>query len=145
MSTADNKALVRGIFDALAEGNSRPYYAALADDFSFTVMGGTVWQRTFAGKESVVNDLFRPLTAQYADRYTMQTRNIVAEGDVVIVEATGCVTTKRGDLYNNKYCLVFEVQDGQLKACREYADSLLADRVLDPPPRARLPQPALQG
>lgn len=144
MSTADNKALVQGLFAELAKANSRPYFDALADDFTFTVMGGTAWQRTFAGKDAVVNDLFRPLTAQYADRYTLQTRSITADGDLVIVEATGCVTTKRGDLYNNKYCLVFEVKDGQLKACREYADSLLADRLLDPPP-ARLPQPALQG
>lgn len=140
MSAAENKQLIKAIFEELGKGNSRPYFDALADDFSFTIMGGTAWKRTFAGKAAVVRDLFRPLTAQYADRYTMTTTNIVAEGDVVIVESRGCVTTKRGDPYSNLYCLVFEVRDGRLQACREYADSALVERVLDPPPVARLPE-----
>lgn len=140
MSATDNKRVIQGVFLELAKGNSRPYFDLLDDDFTFTIMGGTDWARTFVGKDAVVRDLFRPLTAQYADRYTMQTRSIVADGDLVVVEATGCVTTKRGDLYANRYCLVFEMEDGRLKACREYADSALVDRVLDPPPVARLPE-----
>ena len=55
----------------------------------------------------------------------------------VVVEHRGCVTTKRGQLYNNEYCLVCRLDNGRLKSMKEYADSLLVDRVLDPPPWAK--------
>jgi ketosteroid isomerase-like protein len=142
MSAAENKALMKHAFEELAKANSRPYFEMMADDFTFTVMGGTAWARTWTGKESVIRDLHGPLRAQFADTFTIQAVNIVAEGDVVVVEARGCVSTKRGDRYDNKYCLIYEMKDGRTTAVREYADSALAERVLDPPPPVRLPETA---
>jgi ketosteroid isomerase-like protein len=140
MSAAENKALLKHAFAELAKANSRPYFEMMADDFTFTVMGGTDWARTWTGKESVIRDLHGPLRAQFADAFTIQAVNIVAEGNFVVVEARGCVSTKRGDRYDNKYCLVYELRDGRTVSVREYADSALVDRVLDPPPPVRLPE-----
>ena len=142
MSTEQNKTLMRAAFEALGRGDSRPYLDLLDDDFSFTITGHNPWSRTIRGKEAVRRELYGPLFAQFADRYTAQLVNLIAEGDMVVVEHHGCVTTKRGDLYNNEYCLVCRLENGKLKSMKEYADSLLVDRVLDPPPWVRLPEAA---
>lgn len=137
MSAAENKRLMREAFEALGRGDSRPYLDLLDEDFSFTITGQNPWARTISGKEAVRRELWSPLFAQFADRYTAQLVNLVAEGDTVVVEHRGCVTTKRGQLYNNEYCLVCRMEGGKLKSIKEYADSLLVDRVLDPPPWAK--------
>jgi len=136
MSADDNKRLLQQAFEALATGDGRPYLDLLDDDFAFTITGHNPWSRTIRGKAAVRTELYGPLFAQFADRYTAQLVNLVAEGDTVVVEHRGCVTTKRGKLYNNEYCLVCRMEDGKLKSMREYSDSLLIDRVLDPPPWA---------
>lgn len=142
MSTEENKRLMREVFEALGRGDSRPYLDALDDDFSFTITGHNPWSRTIKGKAAVREELYGPLFAQFADRYTAQLVNLIAEGDYVVVEHHGCVTTKKGQLYNNEYCLVCRLEGGKLKSMKEYADSLLVDRVLDPPPWANAAQPA---
>lgn len=139
MTAAQNKQLMKAIFDELAKGNSRPYLAALSEDFELTVTGQTPWSGTYRGPK--VREFYDAVWANYADRYTNMAVNIVADGDCVIVESRGCVTTVRGDLYNNQYCLVFELKGGRITAQREYADTLLVDRVLGRPPWAALPAP----
>jgi ketosteroid isomerase-like protein len=141
MTAAHNKELIRRAFLGLAQGDNRPYWSLVDEDFTFTIVSGS-WARRIVGRDAVVAELFTPLRAQFADRQTIQATNIVAEGDTVVVEARGCVTTKRGDLYANLYCLIFELKDGRLKSCKEYADTALVDRVLDPPAWARLPESA---
>lgn len=142
MSAEENKKLMREAFEALGRGDSRPYLDLLADDFTFTITGHNPWSRTISGKEAVRRELYGPLFEQFADRYTAQLVNLVAEGDTVVVEHHGCVTTKKGKLYNNEYCLVCRLEGGKLKSVKEYADSLLVDRVLDPPPWAKAPAAA---
>jgi len=143
MSAAEsNKRLMREVFEALGRGDGRPYLDLLDDDFTFTITGRNPWSRTISGKENVRRELYGPLFAQFADRYTAQLVNLVAEGDMVVAETRGCVTTKRGQPYNNEYCLVCRMENGKLKSMKEYADSLLVDRVLDPPPWARTSESA---
>jgi uncharacterized protein len=136
MSAAENKQLVKAAFEALGQGDSRPWLDLLADDFSFTITGKNPWSRTIHGKAAVRRELYGPLFEQFADRYTSQLLNVFADGETVVVEYTGNVTTKKGQLYDNEYCLVCRLEGGKLKAVREYADSLLVERVLDPPPWA---------
>lgn len=145
MTAAENKSLMLAAFQALGRGDSRPYLDLLDEDFTFTITGHNSWSRTIVGKAAVRAELYGPLFARFADRYTAQVIQVVAEGDTVIVEHRGCVTTKRGDLYNNEYCLVCRMEGGRLKSLREYADSALVERVLGPPPWAKAPAAATQG
>jgi ketosteroid isomerase-like protein len=146
MSAEANKQLMKELFEELAKGNSRPYLKALSDDFELTVTGQTPWSGTWKGREQV-RAFYDAVWANYADQYTTMAVNIIADGDTVVVESRGCVTTVRGDLYNNQYCLVFELKDGKITAQREYADTLLVDRVLGRPPwaQARLPEAVAAG
>jgi uncharacterized protein len=129
--TNPNKQLLQDIFAGLAKGDSRPFVDSLADDFSWTLTGTTKWSRTYRGKTSVMQDLMRPLFAQFADQYINTAQAFIAEGDRVVVECRGKVTTKSGKPYNNQYCWVCRVEGGKLKEVIEYMDTELVAKVLE--------------
>jgi uncharacterized protein len=133
MSAAENKQLLRAIFSELARGNTNPFRDAMADNFSWTVTGTTEWSGTYSGKRTVLSDLMAPLFAQFADRYTNTAQRFIAEGDYVVVECRGRVTTKAGAAYNNAYCYVCRLAGGKLRELTEYLDTELVATALSPP------------
>ena len=94
MSAAENKQLLQTIFAELSVGNGKPFIDSLADDFCWTITGTTACQRPTAASSRSGRELLRPLFAQFADQYTNKLHRIIAEGDFVVVECRGHVTTK---------------------------------------------------
>lgn len=133
MSADANKQLMQQIFSELANGNGRPMIDATADDCSWVVTGTTAWSRTYSGKDAIVREVMAPLFAQFADRYTNTPERFIANGDHVVVESRGRVTTKQGLPYNQSYCLVCRLADGQLREVTEYLDTELVTAALAPP------------
>jgi ketosteroid isomerase-like protein len=125
MSAAENKRLMQDICSELAKGNSKPFVESLADDFRWTVTGSTKWSKTYHGKQVVLTELLRPLYSQFADQYTNTADRFIAEGDYVVVECRGRVTTKAGLPYNNTYCWVCRLAEGKLQELTEYMDTQL--------------------
>jgi uncharacterized protein len=136
VSPAENKQLMQRVFAELANGNGQPFMDALADDARWTVIGTSPWSRSYEGKRAIAEELMRPLFRQFADRYTARANRIVAEGDVVVVEARGQVSTKSGKPYNQTYCYVFLLADGEVRELTEYLDTDLVNQVLETPARA---------
>jgi ketosteroid isomerase-like protein len=133
MDASANKQLMQAVFDELAVGNGQPFMDALADDVRWTVIGSSAWSRTYEAKRAIVQELMRPLFSQFADQYRARATRIVGEGDVVVIEAQGEVTTKSGQPYNQTYCYVCRLADGQVRELTEYLDTALVNRVLDSP------------
>jgi ketosteroid isomerase-like protein len=133
MSTAENKLLMQHIFRELAKGNSKPFGDAMADDFSWTIIGTTSWSGTYAGKQAVLTELMRPLFSQFAGQYTNTADRFIADGDHVVIQCRGHVTTKSGRPYNNTYCYVCRLADGKLRELTEYCDTELIATALAPP------------
>lgn len=127
------KALMRRIFDGLAQGDAQAFRDSLADDFTWTLTGTTAWSRTYRGKQAVMAELMRPLFAQFATRYTNTATRFIADGEWVAVECQGRVTTKEGKPYNNRYCWICRVEGGQLKEVIEYMDTQLVATALQAP------------
>lgn len=130
-----NKALMQSIFSELEKGNGRPFVDAMADDFCWTFKSNGAWRGSYRGKQAVREELLAPLMAQFADRYTNTALRLIAEGEHVVIECQGRVTTKSGQPYNNQYCYVCRIEGGQLKELTEYMDTALAEAVLAPPAR----------
>ena len=133
MSAAENKQLMSSVCEEMAAGNGQPFMDALADDVRWTVIGSSPWSRTYEGKRSVITELMRPLFKQFADEYRARAIRIVAEDDVVVVEARGEVKTKADQPYNQTYCYVFRLEGGAVRELTEYLDTDLVNQVLDPP------------
>jgi uncharacterized protein len=133
-STTDaNRQRIRQVMAELDKGNGKPFVDAMADDFSWTIPGDTPWSRTYSGKQVVINELLRPLYAQFATPYVSTTRRVMADGDTVIIEFEGRVRTKAGKAYNNRYCYVCRMEDGKMKDLMEYFDTALVSSALEAP------------
>jgi uncharacterized protein len=133
-STTDaNRQYIRQVMAELDKGNGKPFVEAMADDFSWTIPGDTPWSRTYSGKQVVLNELLRPLYAQFATPYISITRRVMADGDRVIIEFDGRVTTKAGKAYNNRYCYVCRMEGGKMKDLMEYLDTALVSSALQAP------------
>ncbi|MDO8387931.1 MAG: nuclear transport factor 2 family protein [Polaromonas sp.] len=133
LSPNPNKQLMQAIFADLALGNGQPFVDAMADNFCWILTGQTAWSRPYQGKQVVREQLFKPLFAQFAGTYTNRATRIVAEGDMVVVECRGEVTTRKGRPYNNSYCYVCRFAGGRLVELVEYLDTQLVDTALEPP------------
>ena len=131
--TAANRQRLQHIMAELDKGNGKPFVDAMADDFSWTIPGDTPWSRTYRGKQAVISELLQPLYAQFVLPYISTTRSIMADGDKVVVEFQGKVTTKAGKAYNNQYCYVFRMEGGQMKELMEYLDTALVNTALQAP------------
>ena len=133
MTTLENKQLVQNIFAELGQGNPKPLFDSMAEDFRWTVSGNTKWSRTYDGKQAVLNELLGPLRAMIVDRVRTNAQRFIAEGDHVVVEARGNNKTKAGLPYNNTYCFVIRLGEGKLREITEYMDTELVTAVLGDP------------
>jgi ketosteroid isomerase-like protein len=143
MSAADNKKLVQEMF--VIAGDPDPavrekslFMAVLADDAVWTVTGQYSWSRGFAGKQSIMTDLHGHVRSKLVERGRTIAHRIIADGDIVVVEAKGNNLTRQGQRYDNDYCLVFRFEAGRIKEVREYCDSVLTERALGPFPAAEV-------
>ena len=130
---AQNKQLVHYVFTELAEGNSQPLVAHMADDVRWVIAGHSAWSQAWEGKQAVLDDLFGLLRERIAGRIRIVPKQLMADGDTVVVEARGANTTREGKAYDNSYCWVIRLEDGQIKELREYADTEFMTRALGAP------------
>lgn len=137
MSAQQNKAILQSVFEALAQGDGRPFVDAMADDFTWHMEGTTPWSGTYRGKKAVQDQVLKPLFAQFATKYVNRAEKMIAEGDTVVVLCRGDVTTHSGKRYNNSYCYIIEMRDGQMIELREYFDTALVTAALEPPLASR--------
>ena len=130
MSAVENKRLMQEIFARVAVGDGSLFVEHLSDDVVLRVSGHYSWSQTFRGKQSVLRDLFGVVR----DRTTGVRKTIplrfIADGDIVVVEGRGEMTSKAGVPYNNEYCLIYRLRDGKIVEITEYNDSALCERVL---------------
>jgi hypothetical protein len=133
LNAARNKQLMKDVFAELAKGNGEPFVEVLAEDVSWTIIGNTPWSRTWNGLASVQIELLDPLFAQFGSRYRAEAVHLIAEGDHVVIESRGDVTTKAGRPYRNSYCYVCRFEDGKIRELTEYCDTELLTEVLAPP------------
>jgi hypothetical protein len=130
MTTTENKQLMQNIFAELGQGNSRPLVEAMAEDFSWTIMGQNPWSRTYQGRQAVLSELLAPLSARIEGRVKLMAHRFIAEDDFVVVEARGNNTTKSGKPYNNTYCMVVRLAEGKMREITEYMDTELVTEAL---------------
>ena len=140
MTASENKTIVQQIFDELANGNSTPLLESLSDDFRFVVMGTSKWSRSYDGKAIVLAELFAPLRDRIQGRIRTVSVRLIAEGDLVVVEARGRNVTQDGKTYNNTYCNVLRLESGKIREWTEYCDTALVDAVLGDPQEPATPR-----
>lgn len=133
MSAARNKQLMQQIFAELAQGNSRPFGEAMAEDFRWVITGTTKWSRVYDGRQAVLDELIAPLRARIRDRIRTNAHRFIAEDDTVVVLARGNNLTVSGKRYDNEYCYVIRLEGGKMRELIEYFDTELVTAALGDP------------
>lgn len=124
-----NAQLISNLFDEIAKGNRTIFWDTCHDDVVWRTIGQGSWSGEFAGKQTIVDEIFRPLNNVLAERSVVATRVIDGE-DVVVVQARGSALTRDGQRYDNDYVFVIELKDRKIVRYEEYCDTELIARVL---------------
>ena len=124
-----NAQLVSTIFDELAKGNGTPFWEACHADVVWRTIGEGSWSGEFAGKQTIIDEIFRPLNRVLVERATIPTR-LIDGGEVVVLQAMGKNLTRDGQRYDNDYVFVIHFRDGKIARYEEYCDTDLIARVL---------------
>jgi ketosteroid isomerase-like protein len=130
MGIAENKRVIRDLYDANNRGDVKGFMAFLDEDVRWTNIGSTPFSGSFSGKENIASKLLGPLFSRLKNGITATIDNVVAEGDFVVVQLRGQAETIAGTPYNNTYCHIFRIDGGKIREVTEFFDTDLANRVL---------------
>lgn len=125
-----NKRLVRDAFAPWEAGDSGPFFALIADDVRWTVIGTTSASGVFDSKQAVIDEAFGPLLARLDGALTARFVEVAADGDRVFLrfESTGVSTS--GVHYDQVYCWAMTMRDGRIVEVTAYFDTDLLVRVM---------------
>ena len=129
MGIAENKQLVLDFFEAGARRDIDACFALLADDVRWTNIGSTKFSGTYVGKQAIAEDLLGPLFSQLKAGISSNIERLIGEADIVVAQTSGTAETLDGIPYNNTYCQVIRVRDGQIAEVKEFMDTALVDSV----------------
>ncbi|WNJ82178.1 nuclear transport factor 2 family protein (plasmid) [Cedecea neteri] len=128
---SDNKAIVRGMWEAYTNNDKEVFYAAMADDIKFTVMGTTRLSMVVHGKQEMADKIITPLTAAIEDGHKVVLDQFIGEGDWVVMLSRGFAVGKNGQPYNQHYAQIFRLEEGLVTEWTEYLDTGMLERILE--------------
>ncbi|WP_053238439.1 nuclear transport factor 2 family protein [Sandaracinus amylolyticus] len=130
MHTNDpRRALVTEAFARAAEGDFERFFAMMSDDCRWTISGTSRFSRSFATKPVILEQLIAPLRSRIEGAMRIAASRVIADGELVVVEARGDNVTKKGARYDNQYCFVMRFEGERVAEITEYVDTALVDRV----------------
>jgi uncharacterized protein len=127
MNPAANQKHVLDYLDAIRRGDHARAYEAFAEDATWTTPPTLPWPGVFHGRKAIFEEYFavdKNLFTTGVSSYDLETRNVVAAGDCVVIEMRHRAEGRNGRRYETDHCLVFELASGKIQAVREYIDSL---------------------
>jgi len=125
MDTTGNKKLIQDAFNAWIRGNGTAFFDLLADDVCWTVIGSTPVSRVYESKQAFLDGAARPLGEKLSGTIKPTVRDIIVEGDRVVLQWDGQATGKNGTLYQQTYCWVMKIDNGRVREGIAYLDTEL--------------------
>ena len=133
METSETRQLIESYYQALTSGDRAGVAALVADECRW-IPPATAPFPPVEGGEAVVAELTGDVlrrTFDLSQPFALEVRSMVVDGDTAVVQQRLTATAKEtGQAYDNQYCWVYTCRDGQIVNMEEYADTLLASRVM---------------
>jgi ketosteroid isomerase-like protein len=129
MGAAENKKAIQDVFAAWARGDGTAFFNTLDDNVRWTVIGSSPVSRTYPSRQAFLEGATKPLSAKLAGPIQPTVKNIIAEGDQVVLQWEGRATTKSGKPYNNSYCWVMKMANGKVIEGTAYIDTELVSEL----------------
>jgi uncharacterized protein len=80
-------------------------------------------------REDIIEN-FVPAVREVLGSIKLHVTNVIAEAHQVVLEARGEARTRDGRGYDNRYCIVLELQDGEVAAIHESMHSNLTKEIV---------------
>lgn len=133
-----SRAVVESFYRAVAAGDFEAVTAAFAEDVEVEVMGQSPISGRHRGRDAFVANAMGPVMDKLdaaSVRLATTWEIFAAEEDRVVARMTGMAATKSGKRYDNSYCHLFRIREGQIAEMYEYLDTaLLMDAIFSASP-----------
>lgn len=124
--------IVRQFFVEYAKHDTGALADLLQPHASWTVMSIALpGSGIHSGRERILQDFLLPIRAQF-EPVAMDVRvdSIVSNDRMAMAESRTVGKMKSGQIYRNRYCWSFDIEDGRIASVREYFDTLYTALIL---------------
>jgi ketosteroid isomerase-like protein len=130
VSASSNETLIRHLYTEVTNGKPAPLIGHLAEDIEWTIIGSTPLSGVYRGRDAVVSTLFGGLRARLTGPVQFRFDRFISDDERVVMEAHGHAMTHEGRPYDNRYCVIFDIDEGKLHRIIDYVDTELVTAVL---------------
>lgn len=126
-----NGEIIRGLYDAFAQGDVPAVLAAFDDDISWTEAEGFMYGGTYIGANAVLENVFLKLGTEW-EGFAAVPNKIVDGGDGNVI-STGTYSGKflaTGKSVSVPFAHSWELSEGKVKKFTQYTDTAVIKRDL---------------
>lgn len=114
---------VRAIFANLEQGSGDAFFAHVADDVDWTVMGTHPLAGRYHSRQAFQQATFARLNKLLPGGTQLHVTTVYVSGDTAIVELVSKATAKNGTRFDNHDCWIVRFVDDRIVEVRAYLDS----------------------
>jgi ketosteroid isomerase-like protein len=129
MDANENKALIAQAFEKWGRGEAN-FFDLLAEDATWTITGSSPAAKTYTSRRQFIDEVLRNISDKLDGAVRPTVRQIVADGDWVVVLWDGQATRKDGGLYQNTYSWWLRLQDSRIVEAVAMLDTVWLDELL---------------
>ncbi len=122
---------VETLFDHLRTGHSERFFAKVAPDVRWLVMGTHPLAGEYLSKEDFLAHTFHRLNKLLRNGVILNVQNIIVQGDMAAVEMVSTSIANNGMNFNNQYCWIVRFKNDKIVEVRAYLDSALVQKLID--------------
>lgn len=120
---ARNRAIVEEAFAKWRDGAGTPY-DLLADDATWTIVGRSDASRTYPSRAAFIAEVIGPFGARMSQGLRPTIRQLVTDGDTVVIFFDAAGIAKDGAPYENTYAWFWRMRDGRVVEAHAFFDSI---------------------
>jgi uncharacterized protein len=127
---------VRNIFKGLQNGDGAAFFAHVADDVDWIVMGTHPLAGHYASKKAFIAGTFDKLARVLPQGAQLHVEHLMVKDEQAVVELHSLATARNEMRFDNRYCWVVYFKSGVIVRVRAYLDSAMAARLFEENPLA---------
>lgn len=124
-------ALLRKAFDHWAAGGNSFFSDVLRDDTVWTIEGSGRYAKTYTSRDAFMNEVIVPFAQRMKQPVRPTVRQILSEGNHIVVVWDGRGVAKDGQPYSNSYAWLFEMDGDKASRVTAFLDLLPYAAVLE--------------
>jgi len=127
-------AHVRELFKGLENGDGAAFFAHVADDVDWTVMGSHPLAGHYCSKSDFIAGTFAKLGQVLPEGAQLHLEHLIVTGDQAAVELHSLATANNGMRFDNRYCWIVFFEAERIVRVRAYLDSAMVTKLFEENP-----------